>query len=129
MTGGIQDGTKLRTSPSPSGRRWREAPDEGVLAGVGYPHRRFAAPSPKGRGNSLKQVSIFEEDVEVRFHLPSRLSVDKRIEHEKNSLRRATRRYVSRIDSAHPRTGARARSVRQTDRERGSGGSWQDDIH
>src|SRR5215470_14491277 len=34
-------------SPSPTGRRWPEGPDEGVSFAL---TRRFAAPSPRGRG-------------------------------------------------------------------------------
>src|SRR6266704_2934635 len=39
---------------SPSGRRWPEGPDEGAFPAL---TRRFARPSPKGRGTSSKQVS------------------------------------------------------------------------
>jgi len=46
-----------RASPSP-GRMWRGAPDEGVFSSIGTLTRRFAAPSPKGRRPSCKQVSM-----------------------------------------------------------------------
>src|SRR5262245_27408253 len=36
------------SNPSPFGRRWREAPDEGAPSPAA-----FAAPSPRGRGNYL----------------------------------------------------------------------------
>src|SRR5215470_2435523 len=46
--------TKDWASPSPSGRRWPEGPDEGQSFAL---TRRFAAPSPKGRGPSKNATS------------------------------------------------------------------------
>ena len=43
--------------PSPSGRRWPEGPDEGAFPAL---TRRFAPPSPKGRGTFPEQVSQIE---------------------------------------------------------------------
>src|SRR5215831_15889915 len=48
-------------SPSPSGRRWPEGPDEGRSIAL---TRRFAAPSPRGRATSrpvccdMKQILV-----------------------------------------------------------------------
>src|SRR5438552_548628 len=48
MTAGMQISEKPEASPSPFGRRWRGAPDEGQH--TANPHRRSAPPSPGGRG-------------------------------------------------------------------------------
>src|SRR6266508_1991686 len=59
MTITVQISRNGRSSPSPSGRRWREAPDEGLRSRGFTPlTRRFAPPSPGGRGTPPKQVGI-----------------------------------------------------------------------
>src|SRR6266487_6167507 len=59
MTITVQISRNGRSSPSPSGRRWREAPDEGLHSRDFTPlTRRFAPPSPRGRGKPPKQVGI-----------------------------------------------------------------------
>src|SRR6266487_3234104 len=55
----VQISRNRRSSPSPSGRRWREAPDEALHSRDFTPlTRRFAPPSPGGRGTPPKQVGI-----------------------------------------------------------------------
>src|SRR2546427_11831876 len=51
---GVQISRNGGSCPSPSGRRWPEGPDEGAFPAL---TRRFAPPSPKGRGTCPKQVS------------------------------------------------------------------------
>src|SRR2546427_8113643 len=49
---GVQISRNRGSCPSPSGRRWPEGPDEGAFPAL---TRRFAPPSPKGRGTCPKQ--------------------------------------------------------------------------
>src|SRR5262249_41212811 len=64
-------GTKRSASPSPSGRRWREAPDEGVFAGVGHPHPPLRATLSQRERDSPKQVSIFDLELKSASNLVS----------------------------------------------------------
>src|SRR5262249_29045412 len=67
-------------SPSPFGRRWPEGPDEGRSFAL---TRRFAAPSPRGRGTSRKSMKscrpLPKEKAEpsaIRFGTRTRLPQD-----------------------------------------------------
>src|SRR5438128_3021363 len=64
QSSGVQISRNGGSCPSPSGRRWPEGPDEGAFPAL---TRRFAPPSPKGRGtpetgfqlgNPMKPASI-----------------------------------------------------------------------
>src|SRR2546426_12611142 len=52
QSSGVQISRNGGSCPSPSGRRWPEGPDEGAFPAL---TRRFAPPSPKGRGTCPKQ--------------------------------------------------------------------------
>src|SRR5437867_4719298 len=58
QSSGVQISRNGGSCPSPSGRRWPEGPDEGAFPAL---TRRFAPPSPKGRGTCPKQVCFWSE--------------------------------------------------------------------
>src|SRR6266699_2471452 len=57
---GVQISRNGGSCPSSSGRRWPEGPDEGAFPAL---TRRFAPPSPKGRGTFREQVSQIEDSL------------------------------------------------------------------
>ena len=62
--------SRLRKGPSPTGRRWREAPDEG-LSGPANPSPGLRPPSPGGRGISRLVVALILAACPILAQTPS----------------------------------------------------------